>query len=95
MNPRNQNHQQQQQQQPAQASSKAGGFRIVGRYKTVSGKVGVEIRVSAASGRYAYIGAWGAGSGLSKSSMTTSLNFMLQRRRGVVAEIPFAGMGVR
>ncbi len=90
----NQNHEQPQQQQPASASSKASGFYVVGRYRTASGKIGAEIRVSASSGRFAYTGAWGAGSGLSRESMVSSLRIMLRGRRGVVDEIPFGGLEV-
>ncbi|MGV7193563.1 hypothetical protein [Xanthomonas axonopodis] len=94
MNTRNQTQQQQPKAKPASASSKASGFYTVGRYRTVSGKIGAEIRVSAASGRFMYTGAWGAGSGLSRESMVSSLRIMLRGRRGVVDEIPFGGLEV-
>lgn len=93
MSTRNQTHPQQQQQEPAQPSSTAGGFELVGRYLTRTGAVGVEIRKSRASGRFQYMGAWGAGSGLCQRSMRTSLEFMLGRRRGVIAEMEFQGVG--
>ena len=77
MNVRNQEHQHQQEQ--AQQLAKHGweaeqgtawaGWHVVGRYRTQSGRVGAEIRVSAKTGRFSYCGAWGAGSGHDKAGM--------------------------
>lgn len=83
------------QQEPAQESSKASGWHVVGRYRTQGGAVGVEVRVSARSGRFSYTGTWGAGSGHDKAFMVEELRSMLARRRGVVVEIPFGGLEVQ
>lgn len=97
MNVRNQEHQHQQEQ--AQQLAKHGreaeqgtawaGWHVVGRYRTQSGSVGAEIRVSAKTGRFSYCGAWGAGSGHDKAGMVRMLEQMVRGRRGWTAEIPF------
>jgi hypothetical protein len=74
-------------QQPAQESSEA---TVRGLYMTKTGKVGVEIRESA-SGRFRYMGAWGAGGGLSRRDMGASLRAMLGHRRGYVVKVAFVG----
>lgn len=94
MNGQNQNHQHQHPQKPAPESSKAGGWHVVGRYRTAHGTIGVEIRVDAVTGRLSYSGVWGAGSGISRASMISTLRFMLSNRRGVSDEIPFGGVEV-
>lgn len=92
MDMRNQhNRSQEQEHKPALEARKArGNSECVGRYLTKTGKVGVEIFRSA-SGFYRYIGAWGAGSGLTAASMLSSLSFMLSKRRGVVILVAFPG----
>lgn len=84
-----------QQQEPATESSKASGWNIVGRYKTTTGQIGVEIRASVASGRLSYTGKWGAGSGHGAEQMARFVRQMLAGRRGVVVDIPFDGVQSR
>lgn len=95
MNLQHNSHSNSHQQEPAQETSKASGWHVVGRYRTKTGAVGVEIRVSARSGGFSYIGKWGAGSLSSKASMVEELRSMLARRRGVVVDIPFGGLEVQ
>ena len=65
---------------------------VCGKYLTRTGKEGATVRRSTdRDGRvtYSFIGAWGAGSGLSVTDMRREVDYWNERKRGMQIVIPF------